>query len=414
MKVTQQIFQKIFIISMIMTSLLLTTSCNDDDNDNLGALEIKVILPKDSKMKLEGLKATLLNITNNEKLSATVSQNGLILVNNLPEGTYNLSIDEKRDEINITGTLSGILITRSQTAHKELQLKLGIAKAGLVIKQLYYSGSNEPNYAIMFKDQFIEIHNNSSETVYADGLYIANLHGTSGYSKGRASYIVSKQYDITKKVYAIWIAQIPGTGKQYPVEPGKSISIAFNAIDFTKETNASGEKYTVLNLANVALETYATDYLQARGKQGFYYDQNNPDVPNLKIHYLASDACYWDMSGTSAVLFRSEKAPTAADVVSFEEKDNNKTTEVKLIGIAVEKIIDGVDFLGDAKAKDYKRLPSSIDNSFFYLKAEGDGSLTGKGMLRKIDSDISSNLGYTVYKDTDNSSVDFKVVKPQI
>ncbi len=414
MRNSQSIIQKLVVVCLVMTSCLFFTSCEEDDDDNLGQLELQLILPKGAKVNLADLKAKILNVTNKNEIEASVSASGLVQISSVPEGTYNIIVDEKIEGINVTGNLAGVLVTSNQITKKELQLKLGVANAGLVIKQLYYSGSNEPNYSILFKDQFIQIHNNSSETIYADGLYVANLHGTSAYSESRKSFIVSEQYDITKKVYANWIIQIPGSGEEYPVASGKSITIAFNAIDFTKEIDASVDKYTIIDLSNADLETYATDYLEARGGFGFYFDQNNPDVPNLKIHFLSSDACYWDQSGTSAVIFRTDKTFSDSDVIDFIEDDGTSSGSVKLIGIDVKTIIDGIDCLGNATAQDHKRLPKSIDNGFYYLFAEGDGSLTGKGVHRKKDEELTSKLGFTVYKDTNNSSVDLDVVKPKI
>ncbi len=411
----EKITQKILIVAMLMTTVFVSSSCEDDDEDNLGNLEVKVTLPAGAKIEVAGIKVKLLNVTNKLNLEVQTNAEGIAELKGIPEGTYNLSIDEKKDEISLTGSLAGVMVTRNQTTKKELPLKLGVANTGLVIKQLYYSGSNEPNYAVMFKDQFIEIHNNSPETIYADGLYIANLFGSStGYSNDNIGDIVSTQFDITQKVYANWVVQIPGAGKEYPIESGKSIIMAFDAIDFTKEIDNYTDEHTVINLSKANFETYATPYLEARGKEGFFYDLDNPDVMNVKIHFLNLEACFWDLSGTSAILFRTDKALSDKDVVDFVQKDDSGTTNVKLIGIDVKDIIDGVDFLGNAKAEAYKRLPKTIDESFFYLFAEGDGSLTGKGMLRKKDEELSNKLGYVVYKDTNNSSLDFEVVKPTI
>ncbi len=411
----QKITQKLLIVAMLMTTAFVFSSCDDDDEDNLGSLEVKVTLPTGAKIELTGIEVKLLNVTNKLEIEGQTDAQGIVKFKSIPEGTYNLSVDEKKGEISLTGSLAGVLVTSNQTIQKELPLKLGVSNTGLVIKQLYYSGSNEPNYAIMFKDQFIEIYNNSPETIYADGLYIANLFGSStGYGNDNVGDIVSTQFDITKKVYANWIVQIPGKGKEYPIESGKSIIMAFDAIDFTKEIDNYTDEHTVLNLSKANFETYATPYLEARGKEGFFYDLDNPDVVNVKVQFLSLDACFWDLSGTSAVIFRTDKALSDADVVDFVQKDNSGTTNVKLVGIDVKNIIDGVDFLGNAKAEAYKRLPKTIDESFFYLFAEGDGSLTGKGMLRKKDEDLSTKLGYTVYKDTNNSSLDFEVVKPTI
>src|SRR5690606_5992471 len=109
----------------------------------------------------------------------------------------------------------------------------------LVIKQVFYAGSHATQGA-SFRDQFIEIYNNSNEVIYADGLYIAQLYGKNNMTVNATS-LANGQFDWSKSlgmtagsaantdyVYADYVLQIPGSGTQYPIQPGQSLVIAQN------------------------------------------------------------------------------------------------------------------------------------------------------------------------------------------
>lgn len=89
----------------------------------------------------------------------------------------------------------------------------------LVIKQYYYGGSST-KLGAGIRDHFIEIHNNSAETIFADGLYIALTEGN--IDNKVASYTLANgQYDWSQTagggaaantdfIYANTIIRIPG------------------------------------------------------------------------------------------------------------------------------------------------------------------------------------------------------------
>ena len=62
--------------------------------------------------------------------------------------------------------------------------------AGFVIKEFYYSGCLTPAGNNYTDDQFIEIYNNSADTLYADSLLIVE-HESYGYEPNYWSYMAS-------------------------------------------------------------------------------------------------------------------------------------------------------------------------------------------------------------------------------
>src|SRR5690606_15199039 len=118
---------------------------------------------------------------------------------------------------------------------------------GFVIKQIYYVGSDTKDGALN-RDNFIEIYNNTDETLYADSLLVVLAYGASRNIKvGEEGYYLDNgQFDWSQSVglnvadnanenyvYAKAVFMIPsdGTGKKYPVLPGKSFVLAGTAVN---------------------------------------------------------------------------------------------------------------------------------------------------------------------------------------
>jgi len=81
---------------------------------------------------------------------------------------------------------------------------------GLIIKQVYYTGSQKSDGTTYFSDQFIEIYNNTDRTIYTDGLMIGDVYGVSGQINPNST--PTPFQDSTDFVYLNNIWQIPGTG----------------------------------------------------------------------------------------------------------------------------------------------------------------------------------------------------------
>lgn len=407
-----------YIFSYALLSLLFImgfmSSCQNDDN-NFGNLKVHLNVKSNAQISISDIPIHLTNTMNGINITQKSDQSGETTFKDLPEGIYNLKVDTTKDQIYIVGQQNDINIVANQMPTVDLNLSLSTPSTkNLVIKELYYNGSNDQSYAVMFKDQFIEIFNNSDHTIYADGLYIANLYGDTG---ANASNVVSKQFNIQDNVYADWVAQIPGNGKDYPVESGKSIVIAYNAINFKKEvnpeTNGNPDNEIDLSTANFELYAYPWTSEHRSNTDTDPFDLDNPDVTNMKTIFIMDNltSCLWDLTGTSAVIFRTEVDPENWEITTFHGMLVNDPISVNLVKIPTKNIIDGVDMLNNNKPgiTMFKRLPKSVDRGYHYLIDQGDGSLTGKSVRRIKDVNASNKLGRTVLKDTNNSTVDFEV-----
>ncbi len=404
----RNLFKIIFTIT-IASLILIACSDDDDDNNYLGTLKVNVTLKEGlSNMPIENLPVVLTNSTDNTENTANTDANGSVIFDNLAAGTYNVMISFKNEEENyvLNGTKNDIVIKAGEETDITVELDAANPKGGFVIKELYYNGADD-NYISMFKDQFVEVFNNSNEVLYADGLYFANLHGeTGGFSQENpiTTYPLDDKY-----VYADWIEQIPGSGKDYPIEPGKSFVIALNAINF-KEGNATPDK--AVDNSKADFERYSVKWLEDKGESGnAYFDLDNPDVPNTTNIFIIKglDHMLMETLGTGGVIFRKEDAFTDSDIVTYNKNDGTNT-EVKVMRINVEDIIDGVECLENTGAVKFKRLPKDIDAGFQALSADGQLFFSGKSVRRKIDQTASKRFGHATLMDSNNSSVDFEVI----
>ncbi|UYW01612.1 DUF4876 domain-containing protein [Flavobacterium agricola] len=439
-------------IALLLTAGLAAWGCAEDDfgttTGGLTTVPYSLTAVYEPNIPAANASITLVNINTNDSYELVTDENGFAYVANLLPGTYNISGSNKlnneqfetifgyaetNDEINFNGNLNNTVINANFAPGK---IKLAQAKTGnLVIKQVYYAGSDALKGAVM-RDQFIEIYNNSNQLLYADGLYIALLHGatTLNPSAANAPYTLSSgQWDWSKSsgmsiiggdantdyVYADYVVQIPGNGSQYPIEPGKSIVIAQTGINHKQPLSNDGKDYKIDNpdltvdLSEADFEAYLGDFRKSIGKEPFASDIENPAVPNVNIAFWGIPGAYF--GNTDLIL-----NPQGTDsFVIFKDEDfilykffplpnvvNVSGSTPHYIQIPVNKIIDGVDaqHFRPSSARP-KMLPSHIDATSISVSNQYNSS----AIIRKIKSTTPD--GRIILQDTNNSNNDFIEMK---
>ncbi len=361
---------------------------------------------------LSNIPVEITNTVDNTKKVVLTNPAGVAKFEDIAPSTYNISSSlELSPEIafNYTGfnktvtinaTLSSITVLPLQTSVQTLTLD-GKAGGDLVIKEVYSLGAANDGYAIMFKDQFFEIYNNSDEVQYLDKLYVAFLGPTKA---GQNANDVVLGLPLTSVVYASKILQFPGTGTQYPIQPGMGAVVAINAINY-KELKPLA--VTVDN-TKAKFDTYAITWLQSLGRTGStFFDVDNPDVPTMNCIFLnIQNNGFFNMDDYASIaLVRLSANPTETI-----QDPTVTTSQIFYTKIPVTAIIDGVDILAKSSSAAFKRLPANIDSGFSYAQANGSANYTGKSLRRKISKTLPT--GRVVVMDTNNSTVDLEVVTP--
>lgn len=438
---TKRILRSIF-GGALLAAVLLSGACVDDDTDEsyLGSMAVTLTAPENlPEMTFTGLSITVLNTADGVQKTQAADEDGKALFEGLTAGTYNVSVAGKSGEATINGVKNGVVVESQKQVTVDVQLVASIPDptpepdpyAGLVIKEVFYSGHSytyDEFGATLMKDHFIELFNNSDQTIYLDGLYVADVWtpATADFETAPLLSILEDPSLDHDYIYANIVVRIPGSGSEHPLEPGKSFLIATNAIDFKSEVEKAGNEYGmpvdaeklshIIDLSVADMETYAVKWMQEQGRTGNdYFDLDNPAVSNVEnIYYTKnSDFFYLDPTGAAPVVFRSEEELNEENIYVYSYQPQGSTTpsEIALMKIPAECVIDGADFVNNRESARWKRLPAVIDMGFGYIPND-TGSLMNVGQRRKIDEEASAKAGRCILQDTNNTTNDFEPVDP--
>jgi len=383
--------------------ILLTILFSACQKDNFGLLETSTITVKAkypasySQEFAIGAVITLTSIIDNSIKTSSTNSNGEAIFNDVLPGNYSISANKNlsaTEALSLTGissalTLNAIInsatITSTQNPTFQLQLQ-GSTIGGLVIKEVYYTASKTPSGGNYFSDQFVEIYNNSTDTLYLDSLCIADINGNAGLINP-TSLPTPFNTDIFNS-YANSIWRIPGTGKQHPLAPGKSIIIAQDGVNHKDSTlNPSSP----VNLVNADWETF--------NERPDNRDADSPTVPNLeRVYFTGGFDWLLPVFGPSLVIFKADFASLAQVPIP-----GASATVAPRIKIPNSIVIDGVDFLRDGTSASYKRLPAAIDAGFGFA----DATYNMQSLRRKTNSTIN---GRRILQDNNNTTVDFEKI----
>jgi len=345
----------------------------------------------------QGAAVTLKNTFTGQTTQFTSNSQGEVDLRDILPGIYTVTASREITEaesVAITGREgkaflnAAIASLRIQASGKtEIQLSGG-AVGGFVIKEFYYTGSRTPNNASYLYDGFVEIYNNSTDTLYAGGISF-------GATKAGSS-VATKFIEDQQNVYLASLWTIPGSaGTDHPVAPGKSIVIAVDGINHKTDPNGNPNAPTDLGAGIADFETYFNP-------PGNTNDTDSPDVPNVTLIHSSSLTLFDWLPGVngSGLVILSPDDYTGYETVT----EPGATVSTRYVKVPADKVIDGIDCVANSTITlDKKRLPSNIDAGVAFV---GGGAGTGKSVIRKVREEIN---GVKVLLDTNNSSSDFTV-----
>lgn len=409
-------------------------------------VNLNIVIAYNSEVNSIGLRkdSALVRITNNTSgttKDAYTNSNGVASFESITPGLYTVTASitiSKNTYQQLSGTVvdqdvvfNGNLTNQSFTEQQmNVNIPLVTGRIGnWVFKQIYYCGSNVSSGA-SFRDQFFEIYNNSTDTLYADSLCFANVIGVNNTTANYPShgYLPSNQYDWTQSVnmndvnantnyvYVRSAFMLPGTGKQLPVLPGKSLLIAQTAQNHAAPYQLNDN--TTQNITNPALtvdlskadfETYMVDFKRAESGSPTFtpykWDIDNPAVPNLNIVYFASgNEWTMDNTGREAIILYKTNGADPKSYPYFASPDITTVTSTTRLyqQIPNKNIIDAVELQKVVESSRVpKRLPNSLDAGPTNITG---GDYTSQSLVRKTARTVN---GRRVLQDTNNSANDF-------
>jgi len=265
----------------------------------------------------------------------------------------------------------------------------GSVSGNVVISKVFYSGSirlNDAKPKNYLCHLYIELYNNSTDTLDLKGMYVALTNSDSGEAAWTAAAMAAEHKDsaVVKQIFQL------SPDDTYRMDPGQSVVITNCAIDHSQIAEG-----------NVDLSTADFEAKSTNNAFNFHSDA----VAELKIVKSFGTADYINMLNpgpTGIMLLASDtnldKCPTTFG--------RGKTTGNEYTIVPLFKSIDCVDIVRQkVPSADDKRFADSYDAGF--TCTADIGTFSGEAVVRKT-AFVTSD-GRTVLYDTNNSSVDFEV-----
>ena len=391
------------VFSLLLASVWLLAGCSKDSVE-LVDVTLKVTLPADeiiTPQTLSGDPAVGFDVTftNTSSLDETKVQTDAqgIAKAQLEQGVYSISVygtykangKEMIYQSNVTSQSISLPTEGNSITLPEVTPELATVSGGWVIKEIYFSGTRTQANKAYYGDQYITLYNNSDQVLYADGLCISQ---TAQYTTGTSEQTYYSQF-LPGAVLADLILQVPGTGKQYPVQPGECFVVANQGLDHTK-------------LANSKADMSKADFEWV--DEGTSLDVDVPEVPNMKTLYGYSKTInIFSVQGNRSFFIYQPEGDidaflNAAKVTVIMPAGTSK----EMFAIPSNTIIDGVQCAFKNGLK-FPSVSSSVDLGFTYVgEVEGDsGSYSGLVVTRKVKEKAAD--GRYILQDTNNSTNDF-------
>ena len=384
----------------VALGLVLLNACKKDDNNGIPTEPLSVTFHLQAPDKVAitqyaTLTLTLTELNKNEKVEKVyhnVSSSDFKL--ELSAGSYEVraagSVNYTQSGTTATGEVAGFVskidILTATTYTVPLSLKLSPSGDGdFIIEEIFFTGTATPEGKQYFGDQYIKLYNPTNKVLYADGLVLAD-----------SEFVTVTKIDYTPSVMAEAftagsMVQIPGTGTQYPVQPGKSIVIAEQGINH-KENNPNS-----IDLSKADFENFYPPRVKDVDGVGV--------TNNINLHGIF---IFNNRGNRSYVIARfPEGTATATLQYDYEYKVATKLMQRQALKIPNNWIVDAVN-LSTKTGFEWIVTSSSLDSGWAYVaNDEKDTSRYGKSVRRKV---LSEKNGKPIFKDTNDSTEDFEIL----
>lgn len=404
--------KKIF-LALIAAAMGILTSCSKEEGVTLVPVSIQVNLPGDDTpiyrpdtkstvgVAAVGFDVTFTNTSTRVEATTQTDASGVakaqlepgmynvtvygVVSSNGKENIYQYLLPDQSIPAPAEGSLPTTVILPSVIA------QLATVSGGWVIKEVYNSGCRTEEGKSYYGDQYICLYNNSDQVLYADSLVVGM---SSKFTKDNMDQSYLSRY-LPDRVVADLLLQVPGNGREHPVQPGACLVIANQGLNHTEATQGASP----VDMSRADFEWYDDSRL----------DVDVPEVPNMINLYGYSKTIniLSTQSNRSYFILR----PTG----DIQQWMNSLKTDVltpsgtsrEMYLVYSDQIIDGVQMAPKGSVLNNPSLPSAVDMGFTFVGMnDGDsGGFLGLTATRRIKEKTAQ--GRIVLQDTNNSSADF-------
>ena len=375
---------KLLAAALLLVGSAAFFSCNNDDDVKIKSYPMEVKFALNDGLAWNNITDAKLIVSNDKCLHDTISIKGDTTIT-FVQGLYNFVVTGKvKDEAAayVQGT-AGANLFQNATVNVALSK---VVRSSLIFKAIYTTGGKQG----YMKDGYFEIVNNSDEVQYLDGLI---LSAPAGKQQNKNAWQANGFEDL----YACGQGQVlafPGSGHDYPLQPGQSVLIAN---DGANHKDLAGAGNHCPDLSKADWEVYLS-YVNGE----IDYPAKNLDVIFVNNKYMKAFGL--GFFGRAYVLARLPQGMTpeafAADHSNIRKEPGNAAATMEYLVIPSKYVLDAVD-IWDAQTTNH--YPT------FLAKDDAEGVLAskaweGKCVRRKVTKVVN---GRAYYQDTNNSANDF-------
>ena len=382
--------------SLAFISALGLSSClSSDDQTQPITIYVNVENPSGLSGLTGGQTVSLISSTGYNYIAQTDADGTATFTNVIPDiynvsASWSISSDQYMEATGETvqhGTyvLSGALANQVLIDDAtRLTLSTNCArKQSVLISKVYYAGCKDNNNKNYLAGRFVELYNNSDESVDVAGMYLCLME-----SGSTPAYIISTQTDY---IYIKQVFQFPDEG-HHILQPGEHILVTNSAVDHTEnaaadydESNADFECKSNVNNAPA----------------------NNPATPAMKL--------IWTAFATIPNMNLVQGGPCGIALIETDEDPaqwepvyaDGKSSGVQQLKAPAKYVVDGVDILkyrSDGTVDvSTKRFYDYIDAGYTNINAVN--GYNGEVVYRVVES--WTDDGRALLKDTNYSLDDW-------
>ncbi len=210
---------KLLLILLALLSLF-GVACTDTSTDPLDIRgHLSVTMPADVDAgAVTGGSVSFYNVSNGITTTVPAPNPADISFSVLP-GLYNISYSARCPldggvEADVRAQALGVTVAAASQAVTLTAFAI-VPVNDLIISEVYFTGSLQTSGDQYYGDQYFRLYNNTDHTVYADGLTIFE-----------SQFLTTQKFDYTPDIMGEAVSvdalyTIPGSGREYPVEPGE-------------------------------------------------------------------------------------------------------------------------------------------------------------------------------------------------
>ena len=381
----------VYILTLVLAVSCLDIRNSDPYEGNLNVLTVAAQWPE-GEFEMAGTDVLVEDMNTGSRYASVTESSGAASFS-LPNGLYRVTLNGRSDREIYNGAADKVVLSGKDL---RLDLPVSVSRPGsIVIKELYCGGCKklplEGNYQY---DQYFILHNNDYQVQYLDSLCFGTLSPYNSTASNPWGPI-----DFLPIIQAVW--QFPGDGDDFPLQPGEDAVICLKgAVDHAAQYPLS------VNL----------------NKEGYFVCYNNTYFPNTTNHPAPGDRISVDrylnvviktgkanaytlsINSPTLVLFRAEGV-TIEDYVRVTDNvvPVPGSTVDNVVKIPFDWVVDAMEVFDGTSSNNNKRLPSEVDAGYV-LQTD---TYLGRSLMRRTDETASSNAGYEVLEDTNNSLNDF-------